>query len=73
MWISIITTVVIRIPIAYGISYLTRTPELPTGDYRCVFISLLCAWVIGATITTIAYRRGKWKEKAVRAEGNANE
>ncbi|MBQ3127283.1 MAG: MATE family efflux transporter, partial [Clostridia bacterium] len=28
MWISLITTVAIRVPIAYGISYLTRTPEL---------------------------------------------
>jgi len=63
MWISLATTVLIRIPIAYGIAYLTRTPELPTGRQECIFISLLCSWVLGAVITTIFYLRGKWKKK----------
>lgn len=26
MWISLFTTVVVRVPVAYGISWLTRTP-----------------------------------------------
>jgi len=66
MWISLITTVFARVPIAYGISYLTRTPELPYGQKECIQISLLCAWVLGAVVTTIAYKRGKWKEKAIK-------
>lgn len=65
MWISIATTILIRVPIAYGISFLTRTPELPTGRQECIFISLLSSWVIGAVITFIFYKRGKWKEKAI--------
>ena len=65
MWISLATTILIRVPIAYGISFLTRTPELPNGRQECVFISLLSSWLIGAIITFIFYRRGKWKEKAV--------
>ena len=65
MWISIVTTIFIRVPIAYGISFLTRTPELPHGRQECIFISLLASWLIGALITFIFYRRGKWKEKAV--------
>lgn len=65
MWISLFQTVCIRVPIAYGISYLTRTPELPTGRSECVFISLLCSWCIGALLTFIAYKRGGWKKKAV--------
>lgn len=65
MWISIATTIFIRVPIAYGISFLTRTPELPTGRQECIFISLLSSWLIGALITFIFYKRGKWKEKAV--------
>ena len=65
MWISIATTIFIRVPIAYGISFLTRTPELPNGRQECVFISLLSSWLIGAIITFIFYKRGKWKEKAV--------
>lgn len=65
MWISIATTILIRVPIAYGISFLTRTPELPHGRQECIFISLLLSWVLGAFITFIFYKHGKWKEKAV--------
>ena len=65
MWISLITTVAIRVPVAYGIAYLTRTPELPTGRQECIFISLLCSWVMGAVITTFFYLRGKWKKKVM--------
>ena len=65
MWISIATTILIRVPIAYGISFLTRTPELPNGRQECIFISLLASWVIGALITYVFYRRGQWKEKAI--------
>ena len=65
MWISIATTIAIRVPIAYGISFLTRTPELPNGRQECVFISLLLSWLIGALITFVFYKRGKWKEKAI--------
>lgn len=65
MWISIVTTILVRVPIAYGISYFTRTAELPNGRQECVFISLLLSWVIGALITSVFYVRGRWKDKAV--------
>ena len=65
MWISLITTVALRVPLAYGISYLTRTPELPTGRSECIFISLLVSWCVGALLNFIAYKRGGWKQKAV--------
>ena len=65
MWISLCTTILIRVPIAYGISFLTRTAELPYGRWECIPISLLLSWVMGAVLTTIFYRRGKWKSKAL--------
>lgn len=65
MWISIVTTIFIRVPIAYGIAFLTRTPKLPNGRQECVFISLLASWLIGAVITYFFYKRGKWKTKAI--------
>ena len=65
MWISLITTVAIRVPIAYGISFATRTPELPFGQKECIQISLLCSWLIGALLTAIFYRIGRWKKKAI--------
>ena len=66
MWISLITTVAIRVPIAYGISYLTRTEELPFGRCECIQISLLASWILGAVLTFIFYSRGKWKNKAIK-------
>ena len=66
MWISLITTVIIRVPLAYGISFLTRTPELPHGISECIQISLLSSWVMGAVFTAIFYARGKWKNKEIK-------
>ena len=65
MWISLCTTVLIRVPVAYGISFLTRTPELPFGRFECIHISLLSSWCIGALLTAFFFSRGKWKGKAI--------
>ena len=65
MWISIATTILIRVPIAYGIAYFTRSAEYPNGRQECIFISLLTSWMIGALITFIFYKRGRWKDKAI--------
>lgn len=65
MWISIVMTILIRVPIAYGLAYLTRSPKLPMGRQESVYISLLISWILGAIMTGIAYKRGKWKEKAI--------
>ena len=62
MWLSLFTTVIVRVPVAYGISFLTRTPELPFGRYECVHLSLLITWLIGALLHTIFYIRGGWKK-----------
>lgn len=66
MWISIVTTVLIRVPMAYGIAYLTRTPELPNGRYECIWISLLFSWVIGGIVTWYFYKRGGWRTKGIK-------
>jgi putative MATE family efflux protein len=66
MWISVICTVVVRVPIAYAISYMTRTPELPFGRSECIQISLLISWILGGILTLIFYSRGKWKNKAIK-------
>ncbi len=58
MWISMITTFVVRIPIAYGLAWLT-------GRSECIQISLVCSWIIGSIITTLVYRKGAWKNKAL--------
>jgi len=66
MWISMCTTVAVRVPLAYAIAYLTRTAAAPNGNYRAIWISLLVSWCTGAVLTSIAYARGKWKNKSAR-------
>ena len=64
MWISIATSVAIRVPLAYGLVALTKTPELPQGNCAMMYVSMLIAWTLGAVITLVMYKRGKWMEKA---------
>ena len=63
MWISIITTIVIRMPLAYGLAYMTRSEALPNGTPDSLFISLLVSWVMGAVLTSLCYVCGGWKKK----------
>ena len=63
MWISLITTVILRVPVAYGIAYLTRSAAYPTGRPESTFISLVVSWTLGAIITIIFFKRGKWRSK----------
>ncbi len=65
MWISLFTTVVVRVPVAYGLAYLTRSAQFPGGRQESVFISLLCAWLLGALVTAFFYLKGNWKKKAL--------
>jgi len=64
MLISLITTIGLRIPIAYGLAYFTRSDQYPNGRPESAFVSLLIAWVMGSVINGFFYARGKWKEKA---------
>ena len=65
LWISLITTVVLRVPVAYVWAFFTRTEALPNGSSDAIFFSLLISWVMGALITTYFFRRGKWRTKAI--------
>ena len=64
MWIAIFNSVIIRVPLAYGLVALSKTPELPQGNCAMMYVSLLVTWVIGAGITFILYKTGRWKNKA---------
>ena len=66
MYISLFTTVMLRVPLAYGISYLTRSPENPVGIFECIPLSLMISWVAGTVLTFVFYKIGKWKKKAIK-------
>ena len=64
MWITIFTTVFLRIPLAYGLVALTKAIGAPVlTQEKMVFVSLLSVWIMGAVITTIIYFRGGWRKK----------
>ena len=65
MWISVITTIIIRMPLAYLWAYLTRSEALPNGTPDSLFISLLVSWLLGAIITAVLFKVGKWRTKGL--------
>ena len=65
MWISIVNSVALRVPLAYLLVHLTKSPELPRGECRMMYVSLLVTWCVGATLTFIMYRVGRWRKKAI--------
>ena len=65
MWITIATTVLIRIPLAYSLVWLTRSMGTAVlTQESMIFVSLLSVWLIGALLTVIVYFKGKWRTKA---------
>ena len=65
MWLSMISTVAIRVPLAYLMTWMTRSPSEPHGHFYMMFVSLLVTWLIGAAMTYGVYKAGRWKNKAL--------
>ena len=63
MWISIICTVIIRMPLAYIWAYLTKSPAFPNGDPMCLYGSLLISWLCGCGRSVFFYFRGRWRRR----------
>lgn len=63
MWISIVTTIVIRVPVAYVMAYFTKSETYPHGDPIALFGSLMISWTLGMVISIVVYAVGKWKKK----------
>ncbi len=59
MWISIFSTVILRVPLAYGIAFMTQSAEWPHGHPFALSISLLVSWTMGALITSGVFYRSK--------------
>ena len=68
MWISIISTVLLRVPVAYGLAFLTRSEQFPHGHPYALSISLLVAWVMGMVMSVIAFRFGKVRKTMLAAK-----
>ncbi len=62
MIISLVTTVAVRVPLAYILAYFNRSEEWPCGHPDAIFISLLVSWLLGSLLTYLRFRQGKWKQ-----------
>ena len=64
MWISFGTTILLRLPLAYGaVALLRRNGATVLLQEKMVFVSLLAVWIVGMLITIFLYKAGKWKKK----------
>jgi len=64
MWISFISTIFLRVPTAYILAHFTASELWPNGHPYSLSFSLLVSWSMGALITFLVFRRGKWRTKA---------
>jgi len=63
MWISIISTVVLRIPIAYLLADASKSLIWPQGNPLSLSVSLLVSWTVGMLLSVVAYRWGKTRKR----------
>jgi len=64
MWVSFLTTIVLRVPLAYALVYGSRAMGAALRTQQAmVFISMLIAWLTGAAVTAFLYKRGGWRKK----------
>lgn len=64
MWVSLVSTIFLRLPLAYLFAWMTRSALWPNGDPSCLYWSLLISWVSAALITLWLYRNGRWRKRA---------
>lgn len=63
MWISLISTILLRVPTAYIMAALTKNAEYPNGQPIAIFTSLLVSWSLGMVMSIVVFAAGKWKKK----------
>lgn len=65
MWIAITMTLITRVPLAYFLTYVTRSESYPQGRPESIFVSLALSLMIGAVLSIFFYKRGKWKNRSI--------
>jgi Na+-driven multidrug efflux pump len=65
MWITIISNVILRVPLAYIWVELSRSEKWPDGNPDAIYASMAIVGIVGAIMTFLYYRTGRWKDKGV--------
>lgn len=71
MVISLITTVAVRVPLAYLLAAWNNSEDWPKGHPDALFFSLLFSWLLNALLTYLRYRQGKWRQIDLVGQKNA--
>ena len=64
MIMAIVTTLAVRLPLAYLLAYLTRSAAWPNGNPDALYFSQLAAWVFNTMVTAVIFKWGKWRKRA---------
>ncbi len=67
MWISICSTVLLRVPVAYILAHFTASEAYPNGHPYSLSVSVLASWTMGMVISIVAYKLSKVR-KTILAE-----
>lgn len=70
MWISLFTTVIVRVPLAYALAFMTRSEQWPAGNPNMLYVSLLVCWIIGALLNFIVFKKRDWRSRSLVDELN---
>ena len=65
MWISLLTTVIVRVPLAYLIAAATRSEAWPAGHPDSLFMSLTISWLLGAVLNYWVYKKRDWRSRSL--------
>ena len=65
MWISLLTTVVVRVPLAYLIAAITRSEAWTAGHPDALFLSLTISWILGAVLNYWVYKKRDWRSRSL--------
>ena len=63
MWISILSNIFIRVPLAYILASLTANEMFPHGQPIALFGSLVISWILGMVMSVVVFSIGRWKKK----------
>ena len=65
MWITIISNVILRVPLVYVWVRLSRSAKWPNGNPDSIYASMAIVGTVGAIMTFLYFRTGRWKSKGV--------
>jgi putative MATE family efflux protein len=65
MWITIVATVLLRVPMAYLMVHFSKSAAYPGGNPDGIFWSMVICFALAGAACLVYYHTGRWKRKAL--------